>query len=429
MKNSKSIQVFEYEHLFYKEHGFTKSHWEALGWYNEKQGGRFFSLTPKGVKFNQYVGVIQVGNLTIEILPKISRVGEKENKGEWQKVLIDMLQECRWMRVYAHEKAVLRFKANSILEAYLELFLQECEELVRQGLVKKYRAIDKNCSALKGKLLFQKQIQVNLVHKEKFYTSHQVYDLENIYNQILLKAAKLIPILSQSPFLKDRVYNLILSYPELEDISVNQSTFQNLVYDRKTIRYKEAIEIAAMLLLNYRPDISSGQNHILAILFDMNNLWEEYVYRQIIRNNIHGWLIVPQEYQTVWKKDNSNTSKGVKPDIVIKGGGKKLIIDTKWKLPEDDDPDDADLKQMFMYNEYWEGANAVLLYPKERNMRNGNEIKYTPGQFIWGKQKPLPQIGYRHECGVMKACVLDGGNNLDIRFGEFLNEKLNVILK
>ena len=195
MRNNTPIQVFEHEHLLYKEHGFTKSHWETLGWYNEQHGGVFFSLTPKGVKFNQFVGVIQVGDLTIEILPKISKVVEKNDKEKWQKVLIDMLRECRWMRIYSQDKAALRFKPNSILEAYLELFVQECEELIRQGLVKKYRSIDNNCGALKGKLLFQKQIQINLVHKEKFYTRHQVYDRENIYNQILLKALKLIPIL------------------------------------------------------------------------------------------------------------------------------------------------------------------------------------------------------------------------------------------
>jgi 5-methylcytosine-specific restriction enzyme subunit McrC len=56
----------------------------------------------------------------------------------------------------------------------------------------------------------------------------------------------------------------LLSFPELENITVTQNTFNNLVFDRKTSRYQEAIEIAAMLLLNYRPDISSGQNHVFS---------------------------------------------------------------------------------------------------------------------------------------------------------------------
>ena len=135
MRNNKPIQVFEYKQLLIGEKGFTKSHWEALGWYNEKHGGLFFKLTPNGVKFSQYVGVIQVGNITIEILPKISQTVEKGDRAKWQNVLIDMLRECRWMKVYAKDKASLRFKPNSILEAYIELFVQECEEIIREGLL------------------------------------------------------------------------------------------------------------------------------------------------------------------------------------------------------------------------------------------------------------------------------------------------------
>ena len=417
MKNNKPIQVFEYQQLPIGKQGFTKSHWDALGWYNEKHGGSFFSLTPGGVKFNQYVGVIQVGNVTIEILPKISRSVEESNKTKWQKVLIDMLRECHWMNVYANDKASLHFKPNSILEAYLELFIHECEELVRQGLVKKYRLIDDNYKALKGKLLFQKQIQVNLTHKERFYTRHLIYDKENIYNQILLKALKLIPVLSQSPFLKDKVLNLVLSFPELEDITVNTTTFENLIYDRKTSRYKEAIEIAAMLLLNYRPDIKTGNNHVLAILFDMNDLWEEYIYRQLNRNKPPDWTIRPQNQKKFWALTKSNHSKVIRPDIVISNltTKKRIILDTKWKIPLNNIPSDADLKQMFVYNEYWNGKNAILVYP--------NESFTQKPLFYEGEFSMKEKASETHRCGIMKMAVLDKDNSfLDVSIGKRIND-------
>jgi 5-methylcytosine-specific restriction enzyme subunit McrC len=425
MRNNKPIQVFEHKQLQIGEQGFMQSHWEALGWYNEKHGDRFFTLTPKGVKFNQYVGVIQVGNITIEILPKISQVIEKGDKAKWQKVLIDMLRECRWMQVYAQDKALLRFKPNSILEAYLELFVQECEEIVRQGLVKKYRAVANNCTALKGKLLFDKQIQINLVHKERFYTRHQVFDRENGFNQILLKALKLIPVISQSPYLKDKVYNLLLSFPELEDITVRHETFDKLVFDRKTSRYKEAIEIAAMLLLNYRPDISTGHNHVLAILFDMNDLWEEYIYRKLYKSKPTNWVIRSQNSKQFWKLNSSNGYKIVRPDIVIHNqtNDTKIIVDTKWKIPNNNIPADADLKQMFVYNEYWIAKNALLLYP---NATYTEQPVYHEGSFV-KKEKAITT----HGCGVMKMAVLDKKNStLDNTIGKRINDFLkDEILK
>jgi 5-methylcytosine-specific restriction enzyme subunit McrC len=72
-------------------------------------------------------------------LNELIKEAEEKDKAKWQKVLIDMLRECRWMNVYTHEKANLNFKPNSILEVYLELFTNECEKILRIGLIKKYR--------------------------------------------------------------------------------------------------------------------------------------------------------------------------------------------------------------------------------------------------------------------------------------------------
>lgn len=427
MSLNKIIQVFEYDFLETGKHGFEATHWEALGNYNEDHGGNFFRLTNNGVKFQQYVGVIQVGNVTIEILPKIGKEAyPNANKDEWQQVLIDMLRECNWMKVHTHEKASLQFKYNSILEAYLELFIKECESLLRLGLVKKYHFENNNCTSLKGKLLFSKNIQKNLVHQERFFTRYQIYDRNNIFNQLLIKALKLIPIVCQSPLLKDRVYSLLLAFPEVDDLNVSKGTFNNLVFNRKTESYQEAIEIAAMLLLNYRPDVNSGQNKILAILFDMNDLWEEYIYRQIQRHNSFGWQIQPQVEKGFWKPTNKNRQKNIKPDIVITSKGKTIIVDTKWKLPEDNIPSDNDLKQMFVYNEYWEGITAVLLYPhsifREEPIYLDGTFHSIPNLHAYKKvvNNELTQLNM-HSCGVMKISVLNQEKILDEMIGKRLN--------
>ena len=430
MRINKPIQVFEYDTLRIGSLGFEKTHWEALGKYNEDHGGNFFRLTHDGVRFQQYVGVIQVGNITIEVLPKIGKETDATGKkDEWQQVLIDMLQECNWMRVHAHQKASLQFKHNSILDAYLEIFIKECESLLNNGLIKKYRLEDGNCTALKGKLLFSQNVQHNLVHQERFYTRHQVYDRDNIFNQLLLKALKVIPKICHSPLLKDRVYTLLLSFPDLDDPIVNEATFSKLVFDRKSAHYKEAIEIAAMLLLNYRPDISSGRNEILAILFDMNDLWEEYIYRQIQRHNIYNWKIEPQEEKYFWKQTSTTRYKSIKPDIVIKSKGKTIIIDTKWKLPDDNIPSDNDLKQMFVYNEYWDGMTAILLYPhalfRETPFFVKGEFHSIPDlNSYFRKVSDIDERVEMHSCGVMKISVLNEKTILDENTGKKINNFL-----
>lgn len=401
--------VFEHHPVYIDGKKFRKEHWEALARYNTDNDGRFFTLLPEGVKLNQFVGVIQVGDLTIEILPKIGSEAETRiEKKKWQSVLIDMLRECRWMNLYHSEKASLQFKPNSILEAYLEIYIHECENLVRLGLIKKYHPRIDNLPVLKGKLLVNLQVTKNAVHKERFYSSFSTYDRDNIFNKILFKALKLIPSLSQSPYLKDKVQALIISFPELEDIKVSGMTFHRLHYDRKSGSYKEALQIAAMLLLNYRPDITSGNNNILALLFDMNDLWEEYITVQIRKFLFPGWTINVQKQKTFWQQDNTNRYKLIIPDIVIKNDNKvALVIDTKWKIPQDNIPADPDLKQMYVYNEYWKGINSILLYPR---LKYSEEVVYHGGCFLKGDGK---------KCGVAKISVLDqDSENLDPYLGK-----------
>ncbi|MBK7341708.1 MAG: hypothetical protein IPJ06_00545 [Saprospiraceae bacterium] len=170
------------------QEGFKKSHWEALARYNQDKGNRFFTTLHNGVLFNQYVGVMQVDNLTIEILPKVDR--SELSEGQWQTVLLDMLRECHWMQVYAHQDASLRLKHNNILDAYLDMYLDACGRLLHEGLVKKYRQQEGNLFALKGKLKFAGHMSRNVVHQERFYTEHTIYDRDNIFNRILLKALR-----------------------------------------------------------------------------------------------------------------------------------------------------------------------------------------------------------------------------------------------
>jgi hypothetical protein len=51
----------------------------------------YFEPIAKGIKFNQYVGVIQVNGLTIEINPKADK---DDTEDKWKGVLLKMLQAC-----------------------------------------------------------------------------------------------------------------------------------------------------------------------------------------------------------------------------------------------------------------------------------------------------------------------------------------------
>ena len=148
--------------------------------------------------------------------------------------------------------------------------------------------------------------------------------------------------------------------------------------DRKTERYKEAILISKILLLNFRPDIAGGTDNVIAILFDMNRLWEELIYRRLKKEETYfGVTVHRQQSKSFWQPLESDRPKNIKPDIVItnEGGSQTIIIDTKWKLVDDLLPGDADLKQMYVYNLFWSCKKSILLYP-------ANSIDHNDGHYF-----------------------------------------------
>ena len=370
MSKKKVIKVFEFDEIKQdqKYDGFVFEEKEliAIQKYNTANKNKYFTLTHKGVKFKNYVGVLQIGKLTIEILPKadknLTKDSQHETKQAFRYLMLQMLKKCGFINVTSLTHADLKLRNTSLLDIYINEYLKEVSLLLRRGLRKKYRFIESNTGSLKGRLLFQQQITKNLIHKENFYTSHQTYDRDNLFNQVLYKALSVLSIVAKPSF-KDQINRLMIDFPELSNTRVNEALFSNLKYDRNTQHYKRGIELAKLILLNFSPDIQNGSNNVIAILFDMNELWERYIYRLLSKDQDKGnYTVSSQQSMSFWE------NKRIRPDIVyqkeIDGKKEKFVIDTKWKLIDSNKPGDNDLKQMYVYNMYWDSIKSILLYPK-----------------------------------------------------------------
>lgn len=155
---------------------FTPEYFKRLVQYNERHGNRFFAVGLNRIHFRNYVGIIQVGSLTIEIHPKADKTPDSlAQKKKWQGALIEMLRQTGFIRVASISAAHLRLRSSSLLDIYFEIFLAEVDELVHHGLVRKYRQNCGNLPTLKGRILFERHLTRNIVHRERFFTAHVFY--------------------------------------------------------------------------------------------------------------------------------------------------------------------------------------------------------------------------------------------------------------
>ena len=361
-KTKEHLTVFEHEAIRFDkgEKRITKDQFYALQKYFG-EGVPFYSLSYNGVKFNEFVGVIQVGTTLVEVLPKVDKADTTESN--WRNILIGMLRAVGAFDIKTSSESNLKIKPNTILDLYFEMFVKEVEYLLHNGLIKQYRMKEDNVNSLKGSLQFSKHLQQNLTHHERFYIRHSVYDVEHKLHLILYKTIRLLKQINTNIGLKSRIGALMLLYPEMPDLNVTEATFDNIAFTRKNQSYKKAIDISKLLLLQFHPDISRGRNNVLALMFDMNKLWERFVYVSLCKNKSSSTTITAQYSKFFWKPEKGNRSK-MRPDIVInKDKSNCVVLDTKWKNLACHNPSSNDLRQLYVYHEYYGAMQVALIYP------------------------------------------------------------------
>jgi 5-methylcytosine-specific restriction enzyme subunit McrC len=173
--------------------------------------------------------------------------------------------------------------------------------------------------------------------------------------------------------LNSRLGGLLLDFPELYDIKITESLFEKIAFDRKTESYRNALEIAKLILLNYHPDVNRGNNNVLALMFDMNVLWEQFVFVSLRKHKASNSSIAAQNTKNFWKPMSGYHSK-MKPDIVLNKGKKDcVVLDTKWKNLNGYNPSPEDLRQMFVYMKYYSTKKVALVYPGAENRNQSGQ--------------------------------------------------------
>jgi 5-methylcytosine-specific restriction enzyme subunit McrC len=128
--------------------------------------------------------------------------------------------------------------------------------------------------------------------------------------------------------------------------------------------YTECLQWARWINENVRPAQRSGKQAGLAFMTDMPRLFEQYVSQSVSRAaTAFGCRVELQARRPFWG------SRSIRPDIILsRPDGRKIILDTKWKMLGSAEPEDADLKQMYIYHQFFEAEKGVLLYPAQAGL-------------------------------------------------------------
>jgi 5-methylcytosine-specific restriction enzyme subunit McrC len=261
---------------------------------------------------------------------------------------------------------------ESVLEVMIRLFCTELWTAVRRGLVRHYETREDNLVVMRGRLNATSQLRHNLARPDRLYCTFDEFSEDNGLNRVLKAAISLLLGVTQSPSSTRSLSELLFCFQDVTDLLPGAALQARVVLSRLSDRYRPLVELARLFLRGYTPDVVAGDGHGFAVLFDMNELFEEYVGRQTRA------ALKPLGFDVTLqgpKRHLARTLDGtpsfqLRPDIVVaRDGHVNLIIDTKWKRLKEvqlrEGVASADAYQMFAYAERFDADDVVLVYPHQ----------------------------------------------------------------
>ena len=342
------------------------------------------------LKAQNYVGVIRTeSQCQFEILPKVSKTMSVDSA---QNLLIKMLVELRGGPFKKGATADLQAHTMSFLETFLRYFLDQVANIVRQGIARSYVSIKDNLVYLRGKLQLTEHLKHNIFQKTLFFCEFDEYEANRPINRLIKRALEVVLRESRDPGNIQHCRDLLLWFDRVPTSTDVDHDFRSLRRDRLVQHYAPAMPSCKLILQGLNPLTHVGENRTIALLFDMNVVFQDYVIAKLSGQFPDYLMSAQAEGYYLVEKFKQDPTFGLTPDIELRHRrtGFRVIGDCKWKLlgvkPRDQQISNKDdMYQIFAYckkclvsQEY---RCVLLIYPKTDRF-------HTPqGPYYFDKKK------------------------------------------
>ena len=369
----KEFILKEFEYLQYKDNTkdnfIKKETFDSLEKFvleNEKTA-QYLKITTKNgfgkvLQAQNYVGVIQTKDgTTIEILPKIKNATTEKSKD----ILIKMLKTLKNSPFKNLSVANLKSSKIPLFEIFISMFLEELTVLVRNGIKSDYISKEENLKFLKGKLKISEQIKYNTIHKERFFVQYEEFISNRVENRIIKTTLQFLYNKSKLNKNQQRIREFLFVFDEIE-ISHNIKTdFSKIKLNRQMKDYEQVLLWCKTFLFENSFSPYKGNDIAFALLFDMNLLFESFVY-SYLKKSSNFQYIKSQDKTHHLAYENGIGRFRLKPDIVK--NSRKIIADTKWKILSEDKAYNGvlqdDMYQLYAYGTKYDNCEKIyLIYP------------------------------------------------------------------
>jgi 5-methylcytosine-specific restriction enzyme subunit McrC len=337
------------------------------------------------LRLDNYVGVLESPcGQVIEILPKHRVEGECINSARklLRKLILNALQLKQ--RETEHTD-IERFDAP-LPEWLMAQFLTALDSLVKRGMRFDYQRIEESQRFLRGQLDVVKQLRQPAGREHIFNIRHDIFTANRPENRLLKAALLRVCKTTQDNDnwrLAHELQSLLHELPASTDIQADFTAWRS---DRLMAHYLAIKPWCEFVLSQHVPLAVQGQWQGISMLFPMERLFESYVAAELDAA-VQRMPGVKGEVRTqlASKYLCKHHGKGffqLQPDLQLRLGAERWILDTKWKLLDASDRENKyglsqqDFYQLFAYGQHYLGGEGtlVLIYPAWQKYPAGTEL-------------------------------------------------------
>lgn len=359
--NSRTITRAEYEDVSYSELGLTfEKARKVKEFLDSTKFSKALDFKLSGIKTGSYVGVIKYADFQLNIIPKI--IGDTDSV--CLENLAFMLSYTHQLEIHTTAQAQVTKTQNPFLEVLIAHYADILLKALSRHIPHSYETREENLATIKGKILFAQNIRHNFGNLARTYCQFDEFTSDNLLNQTLKFVSHALQKLTSVSQTRQKLLKINAVYDEVTLRPITYAQTQKIILNRNQAIFKEPLELAQMFLQNSTISLHNHTFTNLAILFDMNKLFEEFVY-VALKRTYPKWNIKAQNTKLIIASINNipNTDYTIRPDIIVNGN---TIIDTKYKIIDlpNKRPSESDIYQMLAYSKFYGVKNIILCYPK-----------------------------------------------------------------
>ena len=284
-----------------------------------------------------------------------------------------MLAVAYGLPVVESEPATLETQRENLLELLIRLFATRLLAAVRRGLPHRYRLLEEDLRLLRGKLDIRRQLTGHAMRPDRLACRFDELSVDTPLNRVLKAAVKQLRAATVSPSNARRLDELTARF---EFVGERLDPLREQVsLDRTNSTFHRLHRIARRFLAGEWQSTTAGDSEGFALLFPMNQLFEEFIGRSMKR------ALAPRSVRLQAKGRYAlNADQGhvfaLQPDIVV---DEDIVVDAKWKQLDAEETtarvEQSDVYQMLAYGRAYKARRLVLVYPWRKGLPEAGVLK------------------------------------------------------